>query len=301
MGSTALLALTTVGAAVGCARSAQAPGTTVRASESDRLGRAAATRGAIDLRCPEQHISVRALGASGYEVRGCGSLRSYTCTMGAHRQPVCVAEGEVRAAPTPAVASSDEVVRTALEAIRPGLLACVASPERAIELLLAIPQSGTVTVARWRSLLSVDERTCGSAVIAGMTLPNEVRQARTLAVRLDSTGVVIGTDAHGEESGPDAPAARALADGNSGQVQAGVSPDTAASIRSALDARAESILACSASSALAIGASWSSGSITFTLRAELHGTDVEGCVRALTADIPAPPDEGSLLHVVHRP
>ncbi len=284
-------------------------GGTVLATRVDPFERAAATRAAAELECEQTALMVRALGASSYVVSGCGGSRTYACTthivgwgLSARREVVCMAQpdasGGAQQRPPPRVWTNDSV----LEAVRtggPGVAACLAPEHRPARMSIAISPRGIVRAQRWFTEASPPERDCVDRVLAGLNLEGEVDVGRTVTVAFVANDSAAPTDPASEDDAVGTFGAE-TAPGISGASSSTAYSD---SLRQSLDEAAATILTCTDGAPVAIAIEWSAARVTVALRGSLHGTDVEGCVVALTEDLPRPgaaEPSGRLLHVVRQ-
>jgi hypothetical protein len=291
----ALLILLSAIAAGGCRPSGprMTVGRSVSTGSADNLGRSAATLASSQLSCPTASLRVTSLGASTYEVVGCSRRATYVCdtrvagvAFGVHREAVCVYQGSPPGAPRPEAAASaswsDDAIREGLAPLRHDIVACLGEDHRPARVRVLFSAGGSARVTAWHSPTLLEERRCIHGVIARVALPGRVAAMREMRLQLGSPEDSTSSSSQSATS----------------TTPAGES-DYAATVRGALDADSQAILACTGGEPVAVSVEWRAGAITTSLRGTQHGTDVEGCIASLVRP-PTPPEgsSGSVLHVV---
>ncbi len=190
-------------------------------------------------------------------------------------------------APDPPGTWRASVIETGLARVRTPVLRCIASSHLPADVGARVDEEGRITETRFAATLGEAERQCTQRALSTLDLNGRVEQPREVTITVAAGGfTVVG----GEEAAP-----IASAGGESAPAT-----DAATTLRAAVDAHAETILACTDGASVAISATWSdAGDVTFALRGRAAGSDVEQCVQsALGTMHVAPGTAGSILYPV---
>lgn len=166
----------------------------------------------------------------------------------------------------------DAQVREMLAAIHDPTLACFSSAHVPASMRLVIGRRGSVADSSMVTVATDDELSCARQVLASVHLEGTFAP-RSVLIRFEPRSQDITPTPGGESTD-------AIASGES---------DMAASLRTALDAHASTILVCTSGEAVAVALSWTaSGAIDVAVRGHLHGAPEEGCVRSALSDLRVP-------------
>jgi hypothetical protein len=278
---------------LGCARGPRMhPGETTSVRGADALGRAAGTLGASMFECEEDDVDVRMLGASSYEVSGCGRRGVYACTTrpaAFHREPVCVLQGALETVAREAARASwdDAAIHRAVGSVNDELVTCIDPAHLPLRVTLTFSARGAVSASSWPSEVGLVEQRCAADIVGAIVMSGSVPSSRRVVLTLHPRAASTRADTPSSDAGYAESLSRYEAE-----------------LRTRLDGDASAIIACNEGHPTAVTIAWTeNGLVSPTLRGALQGSDVEGCVIALLAHLPSPPAgaSGTLLHVVRAP